>query len=73
VIGLLWIISLFTVGSIVRAQIPNPVTPKVLAGADVGFRVEATQGDRVIGQIVVKVNGKWVEATLGSGRVSPLR
>ena len=76
VVGVLWVVSLFAVGSIVAAQIPNmkEVTPKVLAGPDVGFRVEATQGDRVVGQIVVKVNGNWVEATLGSSRrVSPLK
>ena len=69
-IGLVWSLSLFAVGSIVAAQIPQmtPVTPKVLAGADVGFRVEATQGGRVVGQIVVKVNDKWVEATLGTAQ-----
>jgi hypothetical protein len=78
VIGLLWIFSLIAVGSIVTAQVPQmtPVPPKVLAGSDVGFRVEATQGDRVVGQIVVKVNDKWVEAAVGSphpSAVKPLR
>jgi hypothetical protein len=51
----------------------KPVTPKVLAGPDVGFRVEATQGDRVVGQIVVKVNDKWVEATVGSPHTSAVK
>jgi hypothetical protein len=74
-VGLLWVISLFAVGSIVTAQIPavKPVTPKVLAGADVGFRVEATEGDRVVGQIVVKVNDRWVEATLGTPHPSAIK
>jgi hypothetical protein len=74
-VGLLWVISLFAIGSIVTAQIPGvkPVTPKVLAGPDVGFRVEATEGDRVVGQIVVKVNDRWVEATLGTPHPSAIK
>jgi hypothetical protein len=75
-VGLLWVLSLVAVGSIVTAaQIPivKPVPPKVLAGPDVGFRVEATEGDRVVGQIVVKVNDKWVEATLGTPRTSAIK
>jgi hypothetical protein len=74
-ICLVWFISLLAVGSIVRAQVlqMTPVPPKVLAGADVGFRVDATQGNRVVGQIVVKVNDKWVEATLGAPGTSTFK
>jgi hypothetical protein len=45
----------------------RPVPPTVLAGSDVGFRVEAIDGhdNSVVGHIVVKVDGQWVEARLG--------
>jgi hypothetical protein len=74
-IVVVWALSLFAVGSIATAQIADikPVPPKVLSGPDVGFRVEATQGDRVVGQIVVKVNDRWVEATLGAPRTSAVK
>jgi len=42
----------------------KPVPPKVMTGADVGFRVEGIRGDTPIGVIVVKVNGDWVEADI---------
>ena len=42
---------------------PKPVNPpQLLSGADVGFRVNAMQGDIAIGTLVVKLNGKWVTA-----------
>jgi hypothetical protein len=42
------------------------VPPTVLSGADVGFRVEAIDGDNVpVGRIVIRVDGKWVEARIG--------
>ena len=40
----------------------NPVTPKVLFGNDVGFRVEGDRAGTPVGQIVVKINGQWVAA-----------
>ena len=36
-------------------------------GDDVGFRIEAYQGDAVLGTIVVRVNGRWVDANRGGG------
>jgi hypothetical protein len=33
----------------------------VLSGADIGFRVERTVGDKVVGRFVVRVDGKWRE------------
>lgn len=47
------------------AEQPEPL---VLSGSDLGFRVERTRRDGVrIGSLVVKVEGKWVEAELGHG------
>jgi len=43
-----------------------PVTPMVLAGPDVGFRITGRQGDRPVGQLVVKVNGEWKAVEFGS-------
>jgi hypothetical protein len=37
---------------------------KVLAGPDVGFRVEGLRGATPVGRIVVRVNDNWVEAEL---------
>ena len=46
----------------------DKVTPRVLAGPDVGFRVEGIRGGKTpVGTIVVRVNGEWVEADLAGG------
>ena len=33
----------------------------VLTGSDLGFRVVGMSGDRVVGILIVKVNGEWLE------------
>lgn len=44
----------------------RPVQPPVtLSGGDIGFRVEAYKGDVVVGTLLVRVGGKWVEAQVG--------
>jgi hypothetical protein len=45
----------------------DKVSPKVLAGPDVGFRVEGLRGATPVGRIVVRVNDNWVEAELVAG------
>ena len=45
-----------------QAIMVNPVTPKVLFGNDVGFRVEGDRAGTPVGEIVVKINGQWVAA-----------
>jgi len=47
--------------------IPRPyvtkVTPRVMSGEDLGFRVEGIDSSgKPIGRIVIRVNGEWVEA-----------
>jgi hypothetical protein len=37
------------------------VTPMVLSGSDIGFRVEAMKGTTPVGRLVVRMNGQWVE------------
>jgi hypothetical protein len=37
--------------------------PRVISGSDLGFRVEGQRGDGTpTGQLVVRINGQWVEA-----------
>jgi hypothetical protein len=65
---------LVTLGVLVSAQLlqERPVQPPiVLSGSEVGFRVEGQRGDAVIGTLVVRVDGKWVDAQL-AGR-GPLK
>ncbi len=68
ILGLLWVISLLTVGAAASAQVRfwKPVPePKVMFGNDVGFRVEGFRGEVPAGTIVIRVNGEWVEAEIG--------
>jgi hypothetical protein len=44
------------------------VTPTVVSGENVGFRVEGLRGGSTpVGRIVVRINGQWVTAELASG------
>lgn len=46
--------------------------PTVMAGPDLGFRIERMEGDRAVGTFVVKVKGQWVEA-LPRAKTMPAR
>ena len=78
-LALVWVLSLFVVASAVKAQvfeIPRPLPePKVVSGADFGFRVEADQKGTPVGKLVIRVDGKWIEARVaadsGVRRVGP--
>jgi hypothetical protein len=65
IIAVLWVLSLLIVQSVVSAQwYPvNPVTPRVLAGPDHGFRIEGEQNGVLVGKPVVRVDGRWVEVS----------
>ncbi len=43
--------------------------PMVLSGENFGFRVEGQKGEQLIGRLVVRVNGKWVDAQFQGGVV----
>jgi hypothetical protein len=43
------------------------VTPTVIAGENVGFRVEGLRGSTPVGRIVVMVKERWVEAEIAGG------
>jgi hypothetical protein len=72
IVGLasLWVVSLFLVASVVKAQVFEPPRalpePLVVSGPDFGFRIESEQGGVPVGKLVVRVNGKWIEARIGN-------
>ena len=73
IIGVIWVASLIgvalTVSAHAQAQAYLPLPePKVMSGADVGFRVDGLTGETPTGTVVVRVNGRWVNAILGGGR-----
>ena len=51
------------------ARNPVPVPPTVMAGPDVGFRVEGVDGDMPVGRLVLRIKGNWVEAQIRDGRL----
>ncbi len=44
-----------------------PVTPTVLSGGNIGFRVEGYSGDVAVGRLVIQVNGNWIETDFNGG------
>lgn len=63
-----WTVSLVATGTWVSAQHHRwtPLAePTVIAGDDLGFRVEWMNGSVPTGQIVIRMKGQWVEAKVG--------
>ena len=59
VLGVMWLASLAGVGVWAQTQSEK----RVIAGGDLGFQVERQDRDgSPIGKLVVRINGKWVEA-----------
>ena len=46
---------------------PTPVTPVVLSGADIGFRMTARKRGTPVGQLVVRIDGEWREVEYSYG------
>jgi len=38
---------------------PRAMTPVVLAGPDIGFRMQGQKGATPVGQLVVRIDGEW--------------
>ena len=51
--------------SYAQAIAPRPVTPVVLAGPDIGFRMQAQKGGTPVGQLVVRIDGEWRAVEFG--------
>jgi hypothetical protein len=73
-----FVILLFGLGIWASAQVRSTpdimglVAPTVMTGSDLGFRVESTKGDIAVGKLVVRINGRWIDAQVGSGGVLPV-
>jgi hypothetical protein len=68
-VAVLWIVSLAAAGVMAQPRPPvatqsqsaaHPGEREVLAGPDIGFRVDHSRGDTPVGELVVKKDGKWV-------------
>jgi len=74
-LALLWVLSLFAVASVAKAQVfevPRALPePRVVAGPDFGFRVEGDQRGTPVGKLVVRIDGKWIEARIASVGAPP--
>ncbi len=62
---LVWLLSLLLVGSLAHARGQMTAGPEILTGDDLGFRVARKDARRVVGHLVVRVDGRWVVAELG--------
>lgn len=40
------------------------VAPTVVSGSDLGFRIEGNKGSVPVGRLVVRIDGRWVEAQI---------
>ena len=65
----MWVVSLVVVAALsaaVTAQV-NRQGPRIVSGADLGFRVEGQEitTGKPVGVLVIRVNGEWLE--VGSG------
>jgi hypothetical protein len=67
-VGVLWVLSLLLVGTAARAQRAKPGTgePEVIAGPEIGFRVDRYNGLTPVGELVVRRNGQWVAVEFGA-------
>ena len=45
------------------------VAPTVITGSDLGFRIESNKDNVPVGRLVVRINGRWVDAQLGTGGI----
>ena len=52
-------------GSYGQAIAARPVAPVVLAGPDIGFRMQAQKGGTPVGQLVVRIEGEWRAVEFG--------
>jgi hypothetical protein len=43
----------------------TPVEPRILSGADIGFRVVGMRGSTPVGSLVIRADGQWVAVDFG--------
>ena len=45
------------------------VAPMVISGSDLGFRIESNTDNVPVGKLVVRINGRWVDAQVGTSGI----
>ena len=59
----LWVLSTAGFGYAFQGRTTKGVEPGIVfSGDDLGFRISGVQGEARTGTLVVKIDGKWVEA-----------
>ena len=61
-----WVISLIAVGSLVASAQRLTISPTLVFGDDIGFRIERTVEGVPIGKLVIRVDGWWVDVAAPS-------
>ena len=68
-VGIAWIMSVALVGTWASAQTSRwtPLTePVIKSGEDLGFQVDWLYGQIPYGHLVIRQNGRWIEARIGA-------
>ena len=66
------VITIAALGLSGYAQGTTTQAPRVITGPDLGFRVDGWSLSQPYGTLVIRVNGQWVEASLGKKGPVPL-
>ena len=71
---LMWVVSLIVVAvaASTLAWAQTTGEGRVISGNDLGFRVDTVRGGVPTGRLVVRINGRWVEAkeSVGAAKLS---
>lgn len=65
-IAVLWVLALAAAGVLAQARPGSKPEPEIVAGPDVGFRIDHYKGDTPVGELVVKKDGRWVPIEFGA-------
>ena len=68
-----WVISLVAVGGLVASAQRLTISPTLVSGDDIGFRIERTAEGLPIGKLVIRVDGRWVDVAVPSANENPAR
>ena len=60
------VISLLAVGGLVASAQRLTISPTLVSGQDIGFRIERTVEGVPIGKLVIRVDGRWVDVAAPS-------
>jgi hypothetical protein len=53
----------------IRLKPMDLVAPTVISGSDLGFRIESNRDDVPVGKLVVRINGRWLDAQVGTSGI----